>query len=280
MKNNKIELANSDETGISRREALSKFWKIGLVASAAVMSLTACDSSWDSNSNSNSNEIAPIASTGVVNPSQKEGLELPENNIVNIRMSDGVMYYGLDNYNETTIEMLEYSEESVDTSDKSKNITWAYATFQVKKGNLKVEVITEPKEAVSYKLSIVEDNEVREIIFNVIPEGWEVLVSTPVLNELEPITVLDQDWMIAVAVWTVTWTDILEWADFSILDNPTTSRAYPDWRLKIDSTTWEMTRKGDEMEDDSYEITIQVENTDGWKDTMTFTLNVDDKITL
>ncbi len=102
----------------------------------------------------------------------------------------------------------------------------------------------------------------------------EAPISTPVIDELWTITINDQDSFVDVYVWTVSWTDIQTWATFSSINDKTV------WQLKIDSTTWEMIRRWDEAGNDSYSITIEVKNPDGWKDTMIFTLNVNDKITL
>ena len=231
MKNSKMGIVwiDSDELDISRRKALAQFWKIGLVASAAVMSLTACGG-WSSSEW----EVVVSDKTEDINEKRvKEGLKFPENGVVNISKEDGVLYYTLENSSEASLEMLEYSEDNVDTSDQSKNITWEYATFQVKNGNLKVEVIKNSEEIVTYKLSIVEGDEVKEVTFNIIPEGGEIVNTAPVLNSVSVSTdtlvdhsnnnySISQNWDHDVT-FTANWTDadgdslqiVINWVDYS-----------------------------------------------------------------
>ena len=163
MRNKEMEIGSvdSNEAGISRR----KFLEIGALVSMAAFSLTT---------------VVEAAN----NQKIKEGMDFPDNGIVNIYKEDGIVYYNLENASEATLEMLEYSEENVLTSDQSKNITWEYATFQVKDGNLKVEVVKEPQEIVTYKLSIIDGEDEKEVIFNVIPEVLEVVNTAPVLNSV------------------------------------------------------------------------------------------------
>ncbi len=156
MRENEIELIDR-ESSISRRDAFKEIWSLVLGFSAAAFSLTS--------------EVEAGNTKR-----EKEGVEFPENGVVNISKSDGIIYYSLNNSRkDISLEMLEYSEESVNTAKNDKNIAWKYAIFQVKEGILKVKVTKSPEEVVTYKLSIVEGDEVREVTFNIIPEGGEVL---------------------------------------------------------------------------------------------------------
>jgi hypothetical protein len=72
-------------------------------------------------------------------------------------------------------------------------------------------------------------------------------------------------------VWEVTWEWIQEWAEYTIVNDPTYR-----W-LRIDEN-WKMTWKWEEFDDRTYEITIKVTNPDWTSDTESFTLTVIDTL--
>ena len=233
MNNKEMEIGSVDskELNISRRAALAKFAQIGIVASASVMNLTACGG-WSSSSASS--EVAVSDKTEDINEKRvKEGLDFPENGVVNITKDDGILYYTLENSSEASLEMLEYTENSVLTSDQSKNITWEYATFQVKDGNLKVKVIEEPQETVTYVLSIVEGDKVREVTFNIIPEGGEAVNTAPLAIDW----IIEWEWASSITFSMADFISDAEDADSNLTIEITQEPGnLVDWELTVSWT--------------------------------------------
>lgn len=102
-------------------------------------------------------------------------------------------------------------------------------------------------------------------------EVVETPTSTPQINSLWTITIDDDGGLTVRSVGTVSWTNINTWAVYSIVNDPSS------W-LSINSSTWVMTWQWNEWWNQSFTITIKVKNTDGWEDTETFTLNVNDTL--
>jgi len=94
------------------------------------------------------------------------------------------------------------------------------------------------------------------------------VVSTPVIDVIPTQNVDDNGGFVATSLLTVSGTDINVGAVYSIVNDPTSGG------LTINSNTGEIVWDRDIGINQTYSITVKVENTDGGIDTETFTLNV------